>query len=498
MKILMVYPEIPPTYWSLTYMLPFLGKKSVLPPLGLMTVAALLPERHEVRLVDMNVSPLAEKDVLEADLVFLSAMIIQKASFDKVVELCGRLGRTVVAGGPYAMSSHEKIKGVDHFVLGEAEVTLPRFMEDYEQGVPARIYPSDIKPDITATPPPRMDLIDTDRYLAMALQFSRGCPFNCEFCDIIEMFGRRPRTKTAEQFIGEMEKVLDSGFRGSIFIVDDNFIGNKKKVKELLKAVVAWQKKRGYPFQFFTEASIDISGDEDLLELMREASFDFVFIGIETPDTDTLKQIQKGHNTRLDLEEAVGKIVSHRIGVAGGFIVGFDTDREDIFDRQIDFMRQTGIPMAMVGLLVPMPNTQLYRRLEKEGRLVEEWTGNNTHDLSLNYVPAMDPETLREGYRKVISTIYSPEEYFNRCLTTLEMMPTKKIGARPVGLMEIQTFFRSLFRQTFSSYGTAYLRFLWKGLRLSPGYLPDLITMAIHGHHFMKITDEIVGFRNGN
>lgn len=497
MKILMVYPEIPTTYWSLTYMLPFLGKKSILPPLGLMTVAALLPRRHEVKLVDMNVTSLSEQDILDADLVFLSAMIIQKESFERVVELCGRAGRTVVAGGPYAISSHDGIEGVDHFVLGEAEITLPRFMEEYERGVPAKIYTTDEKPDITATPPPRIDLIDPDSYVAMALQFSRGCPFNCEFCDIIEMFGRKPRTKTTEQFIAELESVRRTGFRGSVFIVDDNFIGNRKKVKELLRAVVPWQQEHGYPFEFFTEASIDISGDDELLELMRVASFDFIFIGIETPDAATLKAIQKGHNTRLDLEEAVRKIVSFRIGVAGGFIVGFDSDGDDIFDRQIDFIQQAAIPMAMVGLLVPMPNTQLYRRLKKEGRLLEDWSGNNTHDLSLNFVPAMDPEKLRAGYKKLIGAIYSPGKYFERCLARLEMMPVKKIKDRPVRTTELRAFFTSLFRQTFSSYGWDYLRFVWKGLRLNPGYLPDIISLSIHGHHFMKITREIVGNREG-
>ena len=494
-KILMIYPEFPTTYWSLKHALPFVNKKSSIIPLGLLTVASLLPADYNIRLVDMNVDRLDEEDVRKADLVFISAMIVQQESMDRVVTLCNTMGTPVVAGGPYPTSSHELINGVDHFVLNEAEVTLPAFIQDYEAGHPKAIYFDDRKPDITKTPPPRFDLIDINAYQNIALQNSRGCPYNCEFCDIIELFGRKPRLKDPDQFIREMDLVYTSGFRGSLFIVDDNFIGNKPKVKELLRKIIAWQKVHRYPFSLFTEASIDMSSDDELLELMASAGFDMVFIGIETPDADSLASCQKSQNLRLDLLDAIEKIHRSGIEVTGGFIVGFDTDREDIFDRQKEFIWLAGIPMAMVGLLSALPNTRLYRRLQREGRLKPEnsWKGNNTHELRMSFKPVLPEETLVRGYKSILSSIYSPKQYFERCYTFMSRLPSGRSKSPfRIGYNEIHALFHSLFRQSFSYYGLHYLKFLAKALFTGIRHFPLAISFAVKGHHFFKMTESII------
>ncbi len=489
-NVLMIYPEIPTTYWSFTYALPFIGKRASIPPLGLMTVASLLPDDYEVKLIDMNVSGLSREDIMQADMVFISAMIVQKRSFEEVVEICNDCGKTVVAGGPYPTSSYEKIKGVDHFVLNEAELTLPVFIQDYERGNPKGVYRSEMKPDITKTPPPRFDLVTIDAYSNMALQFSRGCPFNCEFCDIIEMFGRFPRTKNPEQLIREMELVLESGFRGSLFIVDDNFVGNKKKVKELLPVIIEWQKKEGYPFKLFTEASINLADDNELLDMMVAAGFDMVFVGIETPDEKTLALTQKKQNLRNKILDSIIKIQEKGIEVSAGFILGFDTDPDDIFERQIRLIQEAGIPMAMVGLLIALPNTQLFRRLEKEGRLLGQTSGCNTQDFKINFIPVMPEERLIEGYRRVLSEIYSPGKYFARCLKLLERMPRKRTVRRAIKVIELRAFLLSLFRQSLSKYGFQYLKFLIMTLRHNIHQFPLAVSLAVKGYHFFRITEE--------
>ncbi|HOO72195.1 MAG TPA: B12-binding domain-containing radical SAM protein [Spirochaetota bacterium] len=494
-NILMIYPEFPTTYWSLKHALAFINKKAAIPPLGLLTVAALLPDDYSVSLVDMNVEKLRVEQIERADLVFISAMIVQKESFEQVVALCNSRGVPVVAGGPYPTSSHSAISGVDHFVLDEAEVTLPDFIRHYKEGTPGRIYTSACKPDITLTPAPRFDLIDFRNYNNIALQNSRGCPFNCEFCDIIELFGRIPRYKETAQFVNEMELVYRQGFRGSLFIVDDNFIGNKIRVKELLNAIIIWQERHGRPFTFFTEASINLADDDELLDLMARAGFDMVFIGIETPETSTLEACDKKQNTRADMFDSIKKIQNAGIEVTGGFIVGFDQDTADIFERQIEFIQTAGIPIAMVGILDALPRTRLYRRLKDEGRLKAGTVskGNNTHNLEVNFVPAMPEKDLLEGYKKIISEIYSPKKYFERCFTCITRLPVKNINRKStVTLAEIRAFLRSLVRQTFSNYSGHYLNFLWKTLKERPEYFPLAVAFAIKGHHFFTITENIL------
>ena len=490
-KILMVYPKIPTTYWSFDHALPFIGKKSALPPLGLMTVAAMLPSKYEVRLIDLNVATLERKDIEETDIVFVSAMIVQKRSFEEIVALCGECNRPVVAGGPYPISSYRDIKGVDVFVLDEAELTLPRFLADLEADHPQKLYQDAGKPDITLTPVPRFDLIDVGAYDSMPLQYSRGCPYNCEFCDIIEMFGRVQRTKTSEQFLRELEAVKASGFRGSLFIVDDNFVGNHRKVKELLRSVVTWQKQNDFPFTFLTEASVDLAQDDELLDLMVEAGFTMVFVGIETPDENTLAYTQKRQNLKSPILASVEKIQRRGIEVTGGFILGFDTDAPDIFDRQISFIQQAGIPIAMVGLLNALPNTQLWRRLDREGRLNRSTTGNNTHTLGMNFVPRMPESTLIDGYKRVLSELYSPKRYFERCITLLRRLSRRKKAARSTSWVEIRALLLSLLKQGFSSYSLHYWQYLLRALSANPRLFPDAVALAIKGFHFFTITEEI-------
>lgn len=496
-KVLFVYPEVPVSYWSFKHVLSFIGKKSAFPPLGLLTIAGLLPDDYDIKLVDMNIEPLSEDDIIQSELVFISAMIIQKKSFQKVVEMSNRLGVPVVAGGPYPTVQYQNIDGVDYFVLNEAEITLPQFLDDYEKGIARQIYTTEEKPDINTAPIPRFDLCNVNNYSTMMLQFSRGCPYHCEFCDIVELFGHTPRTKTPQKFIAEMETLYQTGFRGTVFIVDDNFIGNKHKVKDLLPEIIEFQKKYGYPFHFDTEASVDLANDDELLNLMQLAGFGMVFLGIETPDEESLLAMHKKQNTKTDLMAGIRKIQSAGIEVSGGFIVGFDTDPDDIFDRQIRFIDQSAIPMAMVGLLTVLPNTQLHRRLTAENRVIGESSGNNTHDFTLNYQPVMDPETLISGYKRVIKSIYTPKNYFKRCselvghMKSVKNRPKTKITLSLV-VKTIKSFFRSFRTQLFSSYGWDYLKFFIRSLFNKPSLFAISIKKGALGHHFIKISNEMI------
>lgn len=490
-KVLLVYPEMPVTYWSFRYALPFIGKKASLPPIGLLTVAAMLPSNYEVRLIDMNVSSLTEEDILASDLVFTSSMLAQKHSHERVVAMCNRLGRPIVAGGPYPTSSHKKITGVDYFVLNEAEITLPPFLRDYEAGKSQHVYSDERKPDITKTPVPRFDLLKIRQYGSMALQYSRGCPFSCEFCDIVAMFGHVPRTKTPAQFITEMDALYQSGYRGSLFIVDDNFIGNKKNVKQLLPKIAEWQRAMRYPFSLFTEASVNLAEDSELMDDMVQAGFNMVFLGIETPLIESLKETHKLQNVKKDLLMSVRTIQKKGMEVTGGFIVGFDSDPEDIFDRQIHFIQRAGIPAAMVGLLTALPNTQLFRRLKSENRLTDVFTsGNNTHDLRLNFLPKMDMTKLMEGYKRLLAEIYSPGKYFQRCWSLLRMLTRHRGDGRRIRIPELRALILSITRQSFSFYGFEYVKFITRVIFMKPSSFQLAVTLSVKGHHFIKITRE--------
>jgi radical SAM superfamily enzyme YgiQ (UPF0313 family) len=504
--VLMVYPEIPTTFWSLKYAIKLANYKAVIPPLGLMTVAAMLPAGYEVRLVDTAVRKLTRKDLEWADIAFVSAMQIQKDSFNSVVKLCNEMQVPVAAGGPYPSASRDEIEGVDYFILNEAELTLPRFLSDYENGTPQKVYEDSARPDITQTPPPRFDLINVFDYSSMALQFSRGCPFNCEFCDIIRMFGRVPRTKTPGQFIHELDLVYETGYRGSLFIVDDNFIGNRVRVKALLRELIRWQKERGYPYYFYTEASLDLAQDDELMDLMLEAGLGDVFLGIESPDAGTLADIQKKQNLRDDMYTSIRKMHRKGLEIMGGFIVGFDTDPENIFDIQVEFIQKAGIPKAMVGLLSAIPNTPLYDRLARENRILGVPNGDNLA-VSLNFIPRMPAEKLINGYKHIIDVIYTPKNYFKRCMTFLKDLPERHIiwdyrkesrdesfystGNHQI-LRNMKATLLIILKMTFSRYGIDFLRFFIKAMRYNRNYFVCTMNLLTHGYHYIRMRDIIV------
>jgi radical SAM superfamily enzyme YgiQ (UPF0313 family) len=494
-RTLLVYPEFPPSYWGMKYALEFVGKASSMPPLGLLTVAAMFPAEFQVRVVDMNVTPLTDEDLRWADVVFTSTMVVQERSLREVIERCNRARVPIVAGGPHPTTFHEEIEGVDHFLLGEVENTMPDFLRDLRQGTAPRIVPAPEKPDVSRTPPPRYDLIDMRKYGSMALQFSRGCPFDCEFCDITKLFGRVARTKTSDQMVTEFDLLYRLGWRGSVFLVDDNFIGNKKAAMELLPHVADWQRERGFPFSLFTEASVNLARMDALLDSMVDAGFSMAFLGIESPNPEALVKTKKKQNTSKGkdnyLLDAVRTIQKKGIEVLGGFIVGLDGDGEEIFDAQIDFIQQAGIPFAMIGLLTAIKGTDLYERLKREGRLIEESPGDSVN-FSLNLIPQMDRQTLLDGYKRVLLTLYDPtlKNYFERCLTMLAHLKPSPHNVRKVGLAEFRACARSLRRQLFSKQGPAYAKFLYRVLKDHPKMLPEAVRLAIVGFHLARVTSQ--------
>ncbi len=496
-KILLVYPEFPSdTYWSFKYALKFVKKKSAMPPLGLITVAALLPKSCELRLVDMNIESLSDDDIKWADAVFISAMIVQKKSFEIVANRSKQFNKPIVAGGPYVTVSHNEIKNVDHFLLGEVEDTLDTFLNDYEEGTAKPLYPALNVPDITHTVLPRFDLLSINAYASMSIQFSRGCPFDCEFCDVWQIYGRTPRMKSAANMIAELDKLNELNWRGAVFVVDDNFIGNSGMVKnELLPAFTAWQETHKKIFRFYTEASLNLASDEKLLIGMRDAGFNSVFLGIETPSVEALEETGKLQNARISMPDAILKIQSYGIEVMGGFIIGFDSDTDDIFDRQINFIQRTGIPKAMVGLLNAVPGTKLYQRLSAEGRILSDSiSGSNTHGLETNFVSKMNSEVLKEGYRRLLNYLYGMnlKNYFIRCNRLLANLGDSPYFSREVHFAEVKMLFKSLFKQTFSHYGYYYVKFILRGLIKCPQFFGESIRMSIEGHHFYMITREML------
>lgn len=491
MKILLVYPRYPDTFWSFRHALKFLSKKASFPPLGLLTVAAMLPAEWEKKLVDMNVNAPSDEDIKWADYVFLSAMVVQKDSAKEVIARCKGLNTRVVAGGPLFTTGYEEFEGVDHFVLGEAEATLPLFLADLAEGCPQHVYSSDKRPDISKTPIPMWSLINMKHYSAMSLQYSRGCPFDCDFCDIIVLNGHRPRTKGRQQTVDELEALYRRGWRGSLFIVDDNFIGNRKKLKaETLPAMIEWSKEKKYPFTFFTEASINLADDVKLMELMAEAGFNRVFIGIETPNEESLVECNKQQNRNRDLAAAVKRIQNHGFEVQGGFILGFDSDPASIFSKQIHFIQKTGIVTAMVGLLNAPNGTKLYKRLKKENRLLKDMSGDNT-DFSINFVPKMKYETLVTGYKNVLDTIYSPRHYYERVVTFLkEYQPRKTAGISHLRFSHITGLIKSLWFLGIWNKGRSYFwRLLISTLLKRPRHFPLSISLSVSGFHFRKVAE---------
>lgn len=490
MNILLVYPKYPDTFWSFKHVLSFVSKKAVSPPLGLLTIGAMLPNEWNKRLVDVNVNDITDGDLKWADMVFISAMIVQKESARQIIGKCKMLGKKVVAGGPAFTTQYENFQGVDHFVLNEAEVTLPLFLKDLENGNLKYVYTSQIRPDITKTPPPLWNLINFKDYSSMVVQYSRGCPFNCEFCDIVIMNGRVPRTKTPNQFINECTLLYKSGWRGTLFIVDDNFIGNKMNVKKMLALLIKWQKGHNYPFKLMTESSINLADDDELMHMMSAANFSKVFLGIETPCVDSLKECGKMQNTARNIVDAVNAIQKNGMQVMGGFIVGFDNDEESIFETQIKFIQNIGVVIAMVGLLNAVPQTMLWHRLKAEGRLLNETTGENT-DGSLNFMPKMGKENLLKGYKRIISDIYSPQQYYERINKFIKRYnPTVK---GKIQKEEIRAFIKSMWRiGVMSKSRFLYWRLIVKTVFTKNKAFSEAIELAIYRHHFEKVTKSII------
>lgn len=416
MRVLLLYPEFPKSFWSFEKALELVDRKAMMPPLGLITVAALLPQEWEFRLIDRNVEAMSRADWEWADLVILSAMIVQKQDFLNLIQLSKRYGKRVAVGGPYATAVPQEAQaaGADYLILDEGEITLPLFVEAIQQGQPSGVFRANgNRPDVTTTPVPRFDLLKLDAYDNMAVQFSRGCPFQCEFCDIIVLYGRKPRTKTPAQLLAELDALYELGWRRSIFMVDDNFIGNKRNVKLLLQELKGWLVAHQYPFHFNTEASVDLANDPELMDLMVECNFNAVFLGIETPDEESLSLTQKHQNTRNSLTDAVDKITRAGLRVMAGFIIGFDGEKPGAGDRIVRFVEQTAIPIALFSMLQALPDTALWHRLTKEGRLREAVNDINQTSL-INFVPTRPLEDIAREYVAAFWQLYDPLNYLER------------------------------------------------------------------------------------
>ena len=493
----MVYPEFPETFWSFKHALKFLGKRASQPPLGLMTVAALLPGNWKKRLVDMNVERLRDRDLAWADVVLLSGMHIQRESLVAIVERCRARGLRTVVGGPIASSLSAADLKADHIVIGEAEALIAGLARDLEQGTAEPVYQATERPEMRTSPLPELSLVKMRHYSTMAVQYSRGCPFNCEFCDIIEIYGRRPRTKAVAQVLAELDQLRAAGWRETVFIVDDNFIGNKARAKELCVALAEWRSQYKTSFDFNTEASLNLADDPELMQLMKDAGFVSVFLGIETPDESGLIASNKLQNTRRSLLDSVATIQSYGMQVMGGFILGFDTDREDIFDRMVEFIQKSGIPVAMVGLLQAMPGTQLFRRLWREGRILDLGHGDNTGD-KLNFLPNMDAAKLVEGYRSVLKRIYSCEAYYERVKLYLNRTQPRngerKTRQKWLTRSNARAFVTSIVRQgVFGPQRWSYWKFLLAVATRYRHCVGAAMTMAVMGYHLQVMTRRLAG-----
>jgi len=419
LKILLVYPQYPETFWSFKHALSFIRKKAMIPPLGLITIASMLPDDFETKLIDLNIEPLKDEDILWADFVFISAMITQKDSVHKIADKCKELNVKTVAGGPLFIDLHTEFPDIDYFVLDEGEITLPVFLEDLKNNNLQRYYRSDEKPDIKKSPIPKWELINQKAYGHMPVQYSRGCPYDCEFCGVVRLNGRIPRTKSPEQVIRELDSLYNAGWNGPVFFVDDNFIGNKNETKNFLKTLAQWRNSKKIKMTFNTEVSLNVADDEELMWLLREAGFNSLFIGLETPSEESLKECGKFQNKNRNVKDSLFTLYRNGFQVSAGFIVGFDNDDATIFKRQIEFIQNTGVVVAMVGLLNALPGTRLYERLEKENRLLSHSSGNNT-DFSINFIPKINTDVLFEGYKEILKAVYNGKEYYDRVLTFIK------------------------------------------------------------------------------
>jgi radical SAM superfamily enzyme YgiQ (UPF0313 family) len=496
MRILLLYPQCPDSFWNFKHALKFISKKAAVPPLGLITVSAMLPSTWHKKLVDMNITALQSNDIQWADYVFISAMYIQKESVNKVIAECKKLNKKIVAGGPLFTQEYDNYPQIDHFILNEAEITMPLFLNDLRKGKPQRIYKTSEYADISLTPVPDYYLLSVKDYAFMNIQVSRGCPFSCNFCEITSLFGHEVRIKDTAQIINELDVLFHKvKWRGPVSIVDDNFIGNKNIIKNnLLPAMKEWMQLHKYPFSFNVETSINLTDDEELMSLMVETGINSTFIGIETPEEKSLHYCNKVQNKNRDLLHSIKKIQQAGLLVSGGFIVGFDSDTPTIFQRQIDFIQQSGIVSAMVGLLNAPKNTRLYEQLEAENRLTTEATGNNT-DLSINFIPKMKYSELLEGYKRIIQNIYAIKPYYKRLRQLLLNYNRKYNRRRGFSFSVLRAFLKSFFIIGFLNKGRGeYWKLVIWVLFNRPGLIVDAITYTVYGYHYRTV----YGLRNKN
>ena len=492
MKILLVYPECPDTFWSFKYALHFVSKKAAYPPLGLLTIAPLLPSHWEKKLIDLNIESLKTRDILWADYVFIGAMSVQIKSVMEIIEKCKSHNKKIVAGGPLFTEDFEKFPMVDHLVLNEGEITLPLFLSDLEAGTPQKIYHTAEFADITKSPVPDYSLIRSSKYSSLCIQYSRGCPFNCNFCDITALLGHKSRIKTTSQIIAELDNIYHSNWHGNIFFVDDNFIGNKPVLKnDLLPELIAWMQEHGNPYTFSTEASINLADDPELMKLMTRAGFAAVFIGIETPQETSLAECNKVQNKNRNLLDSVKRVQKSGMEVMGGFIVGFDSDLPTIFKQQIDFIQNSGIVSAMIGMLNAPTKSKLYQKLHSQGRISDKWTGDNT-DSSTNIIPKMNIADLKSGYLKIIQGIYDGKPFYNRLRHFLnEFEPQVKNRTR-LNFNKIMALVKSMFIiGIYDNSRIHYWRLFFWTIFKRPKLFPLAITYSIYGYHFKRVFKKI-------
>ena len=492
MRVLLVSPAFVPTYWSYESALRLAGRKCLLPPLGLLTVASLLPRHWRPKLLDLNVESLSDRELLRSDVVMVTGMHVQRDSLHEVLRRCRKLGVPTVVGGPYATGEPDKVQDeADHLVLGEAEETLAGFCQSLETGRAPKLTPRPDPPDLRKSPPPRYDLLRPGVYYHMSLQFSRGCPFTCEFCDIPGLLGRNPRTKNPEQIVGELDAIRATGFRGMVFFVEDNFIGKKKAVHDLVPWIERWQREKGWPFEFYTEASLNLAEDSPLMHAMTGAGFRMVFVGLESPSPESLKETKKNQNLGGSMLDRVHTILRHGLEVLGGFIVGFDSDGPDIFERQVAFIQEAAIPTAMLGVLQALPNTPLETRMRADGRLRDIPRQQDQFGRS-NIETALPAAVLLAGYRRALETLYEPSTYFARVKKMLSLrrrLPVIRQGGLGLALSATRAV---IAQGVLSPYRRYYWRFLWEILRWDKTLLFDAIRHAVPGHHFFLFTRRVV------
>ena len=493
MNVLLVYPLFPKTFWSYEKILELVNRKVLLPPLGLITVAAILPQEWNFKLVDRNVRSITEAEWQWADMVILSAMIVQKDDLLSLIKESKRRGIKVACGGPYptSMPQDPQGAGVDYLILDEGEITLPMFVDAIANGEPSGIFRSTEKPDVTGTPVPRFDLLELDAYDSMSIQFSRGCPFQCEFCDIIVLYGRKPRTKAPAQLLAELEALYQLGWRRSVFMVDDNFIGNKRNVRLLLQELKVWQKDHQYAFSFITEASVDLAADQELMDLMMECRFDAVFVGIETPDEESLQLTQKFQNTRSSLSDAVEAITKTGLRVMAGFIIGFDGEKTGAGDRIVKFVNQTGIPATTFAMLQALPHTALWHRLEKEGRL-RSGNGNINQTTLLNFVPTRPVEEIAREYVEAFCALYEPNAYLDRVYSYYLKLGAPKVKAtgQTISMTDLKALAIVIWRQGFKrNTRWKFWHHLFSIIKRNPPVWEQYLTVCAHNEHFMEYRD---------